>query len=477
MFFTSIDRFIRKWQFLLLLFFCSCLYGATSIWYVEHPVIPEGDEPHYLILSQTLLKYHSLDVMQDYQHKDYQQFYPGIVLPHIATTPKGEILSTHGIGGPLLWLIPFALSGRLGAVLFITVLAILTIANIYLFLKTMGISAHYAWIVSFAYMVASPIYMYSHMTFIDSIAAFICIYALRKVVQQKRTTAEILICSLLLGLLVWLHARFLVIEAPLFVLLLWRIYQQHRWQQWQAYLYACLPIGILSAIFEIETYYFWRTLNPGSYQLGVGNQPFRVLPLLPTLGILFDQEFGLILLFPLFLFLFIGIALTLKRKYLGMHLLLLFITVSYLALILTLGAWFGGWTPPARYILVLLPFCSWYIAYALEYLDTIGTWIVLTLSILWGLGYNILSLPRAFNGGHGYNLVLERIPFYHQWLINVLPSSFRPHQVKIFLAWIVAYVFIAAGLIALKHLPRKSKEGGDNEAILAQQGEGWPVAR
>src|SRR6202035_5371343 len=156
--FTTLTDFVRKRHFLLLLLFCGFLYTATSIWYVEHGVLPEGDEPHYLILSQTMLKYHSLDVMQDYTHKDYLQFFPIILYPHVATTVRGEILSTHGIGGPLLWLLPFALLGRLGAVLFITLLSILTIANIYLFLKTMGISARYSFVVSLAYTLASPIY-------------------------------------------------------------------------------------------------------------------------------------------------------------------------------------------------------------------------------------------------------------------------------------------------------------------------------
>ena len=457
MVFATTGSLIKRWHFLLLMLFCSCLYLTTSIWYVEKPVLPEGDEPHYLMISQTILKYHSLDVMNDYQNKDYQQFYPGTLLTHVAKTPKGEMLSTHGIGGPLLWLIPFALAGRLGAVLFVTLLAILTIGNIYLFLKTMGIRARYAFLVSFAYTVASPLYLYSHMTFIDIIAAFICIYALRKIVQPERTTIELLISSLLLGLLIWLHARFLVIEGPLFLLLLGRIYQQYRWKDWRPYLYACLPIGILTFAFELETYYYWKTFNPGSYQLEVGNQPFRVLPLLPTLGILFDQEFGLVLLFPLFLFLFIGIAVTLKRKYLPIHLMFIFVSVGYLALILTLGAWFGGWSPAARYILVLLPLFSWYIGYALEYLNNLASWILLAISILWGTAYNLLSLKRGFNGGHGYNLILERLAFYRQGVINMLPSSFRPHQGGVFAAWIGIYLLLGASLIAMRRWSNRGK--------------------
>jgi len=54
-----------------------------------------GDEPHYLIISQTLLKYHSLDVMQDYRHRDYLQFYDKPLVPHVTHNAYGQLLPLH----------------------------------------------------------------------------------------------------------------------------------------------------------------------------------------------------------------------------------------------------------------------------------------------------------------------------------------------------------------------------------------------
>src|ERR1700737_2591773 len=79
----------------------AVLYART-IW-------PTGDEPHYLVISQTLLKYHSLDVARTYQNRDYLSFYNGVLdLSHTVTNYQGRQVSVHGVGGPILWLPLFA---------------------------------------------------------------------------------------------------------------------------------------------------------------------------------------------------------------------------------------------------------------------------------------------------------------------------------------------------------------------------------
>jgi hypothetical protein len=37
---------------------------------------PSGDEPHYLIISQAIEKYGSLEVQRIYDNRDYSVFYP-----------------------------------------------------------------------------------------------------------------------------------------------------------------------------------------------------------------------------------------------------------------------------------------------------------------------------------------------------------------------------------------------------------------
>src|SRR5438105_8291302 len=164
---------------LLLLALISCVVFFTTTFYYVLSSPPSGDEPHYLVISQTLLKYHSLDVMQDYKNGDYHSFFPMHINPHVTYNERGQLLPFHAIGGPLLWLLPYYFWGRLGAVLFISVLSVLIIFNIYAFLVTMSISKRYALVVSIAFAIGSPLYLYSHLTFIEPISALVCIYVVR----------------------------------------------------------------------------------------------------------------------------------------------------------------------------------------------------------------------------------------------------------------------------------------------------------
>src|SRR6266487_4677847 len=150
-------QYAQKYHTLLLAAICSILFFMTSYVYVQllaNP--PSGDEPHFLVISQTLLKYHSLNVMLDYQHGDYHLFYPVPIAPHVARNANGQLLPLHSIGAPILWLIPYYFLGRLGAVFFISCVSVLTIVNIYKFLLIMRVSQKYSFMVSFAYAVASP---------------------------------------------------------------------------------------------------------------------------------------------------------------------------------------------------------------------------------------------------------------------------------------------------------------------------------
>ena len=250
-------QFIRKNLVPVLILCCCIIFLATSFIYVRFSSPPSGDEPHYLIISQTLLKYHSLNVMLDYNNGDYHAFYPGRIDPHLSYGAHGQLLPLHSIGAPILWLIPFLVLGRLGAVFFMSLISLLIIPNVYNLLILMKISQKNAFIVSLAYIVASPVYMYSHLTFIEPIGALICIYILRKIMQKELKLAEVLLCSMLLGLLPWVHIRFALLELVLFFALFFTIYKNIGRKQYTYYACYLFPIIALFVAYELYTYAFW----------------------------------------------------------------------------------------------------------------------------------------------------------------------------------------------------------------------------
>ena len=435
-------------QVLLLVAICTVVFVSTAFYYV-YSSPPTGDEPHFLVISQTLLKYHSLNVMLDYTHGDYRTFYPTNLAPHVSYSASGQLLPLHSIGAPILWLIPYYFWGRLGAVLFISCIAVLIILNIYWLLLIMGISRKYALIVSLAYMLASPVYLYSHLTFIEPIGALLCIYVLRKVLQKEISTADILVSSLLLGILPWIHIRFALFEIVLFGAFLYKLYASNKFKNLKYYVYFLLPVVALFVLFEIYNLKVWGTLNPTINEVNDihGNsKPFAALPFRAILGLLFDQEFGLFISFPVFIFLFMGIVLAMKKQFTRYNLLLLALSLPYLLICTTFRIWSGGWSPTARFLIVLLPLGSFYMAYALEQLRSILSSIVFALAMIFGCIYNLLALVpslNSFNDGRGRNRALMQLWLFHHRVTDFLPSMFLSGQNRLFVLWISAYVVLA----------------------------------
>src|SRR5947209_7531755 len=113
MFPQTMRQNMQKRQLLLLALISCVVFFTTTFYYVLSSSPPSGDEPHFLVISQTLLKYHSLNVMLDYTHGDYHSFYPTNLAPHVSRNTNGQLLPLHSIGAPILWLVPFYFWGRL----------------------------------------------------------------------------------------------------------------------------------------------------------------------------------------------------------------------------------------------------------------------------------------------------------------------------------------------------------------------------
>lgn len=353
---------------ILLLLLLSSLVFLTSAFIASQLDIPTGDEPHYLVISQTLLLYHSLDVTLDYRNQDYKIFYPGPLGPFQHTSPNkwGELLPLHSIGAPILWLIPFAIAGRAGTLFFMSIASVLIIINLYLLLVSLGIQRNYAFMTSLGIALASPIWVFTHHNFVEPLAALLCVYIVQVLFKERMRTWDLLGSSLALGVLPWLHIRFALFEIVLCGFLLARVYQVHRFKKIKPYLYALLPLIGLFLIFEAYNFFAWGSLNPAINQANSGELPFDVAPWRGLFGLFFDQEYGLLTNFPIFLFLLGGITLALKRNFLRFNLLVFLLAVPYILTIASFHNWSGAISPPARFMTVLVPLLAVYLALALQ---------------------------------------------------------------------------------------------------------------
>ena len=199
----------------LLLALSAIVMGILAVLHDQF-VLLAGDEPNYLIISQALELYHSLDVQRIYDAGNYHAFYPWPLPPHIAHGPDGQSLPWHGIGGPILWLLPFVLAGRAGVSTFMIVVSLLIVANVFLLARALGVGTRTAFAVGLAFAIGTPILTYSCLSFVEPIGALGCVYALRLLHTPTLRTRDLLLVSTCLGVLPWVHARFLLFP-PLFL--------------------------------------------------------------------------------------------------------------------------------------------------------------------------------------------------------------------------------------------------------------------
>jgi len=408
---------------------CTLTYFLVAICFVtKMGALPSGDEPHYLMISETLIRYHSLDIMRAYEHKDYLSFYPGTLGPHIVIV-RGRILQIHQPGGPILWLIPFLLFGRLGAIWFMAAVSVLIILNIYRFLLATRIRQPIAYDVSLTLALASPLFIYAHMNFVEPIGALVCVYILRKFIESDASLSVLLLSSILLGLLPWVNMRFILIEVPLFFMILWQLSQQYRLRNMLYYIARVayiLPLALLMLGLEAFSWLSTGSLDPTLaqrvYQHG---NTFALSPFTPLFGLLFDQADGLLICFPLSAFLLAGFLLSAKKRYLIYNLAILFTSLPYMIAISTYIAWHGAWSPPARYVSVLLPIWSFYLACVLQQVNGRFVKQFFRITFWWAVVYNLLSLlppTNGFNDPMGPNKVLAFLHTGNSYLTDLWPA-------------------------------------------------------
>src|ERR687893_61393 len=108
--------FAERVSFVLLLTLPTLLYlSITAFWQLHDLYIITGDEPHYLLVSDSMVRDHDLMVLNNYFiETPVHQEMPGDLPDQHVSGQYG----VHGIGLPLLLAIPYYVAGTTGAKIF-----------------------------------------------------------------------------------------------------------------------------------------------------------------------------------------------------------------------------------------------------------------------------------------------------------------------------------------------------------------------
>lgn len=375
--------------------------------------IPGGDEPNYLIITQSLLFDGDLRIQNNHDRGDYFAYVQnGLPPDFLKRGQDGEIYSVHAPGVSALLLPAFAVAGYAGAVTAIAVIAAIGLLASWLaaFWLARSHAASFAGVLA---LFASPtMFFHSFAIFPDPVGGAIVAAALVLLVRLHTapsdvTNAAIALTGGLLGVLPWLHTRFAIVAGAVAVVLLPHLWRRPARARCVA-AFAAAPLMLAVAWFA----YFaviYGTLDPAA---PYGNSQQNAVAWVGAglTGLAVDQQFGLIAAAPVMSLLPFGFY-VLARRIPRLAIELLTIALPYVLVVASFGMWWGGWSAPARFLVCVLPLAVPLLAYAWLGLGRAGRGVFVGLVAV-GAGNivaRLLVLDGAllYNNRDGFDLLLD----------------------------------------------------------------------
>ena len=150
----------------------AVVFGLAAV--QVSPSLPGGDEPHYLVITQSLLYDRDLRIENNHQRGDYRAYFAGDLAPHsVRRGQNGEIYSIHAPGVPAVVAPAFAIGGYPGVVVFLILLSAAGCALAWWLAWRVTGSVAAAWFGWAAVTLAAPFLLESFTVFPDGPGAVI----------------------------------------------------------------------------------------------------------------------------------------------------------------------------------------------------------------------------------------------------------------------------------------------------------------
>ena len=325
------------------------------------PMVPGGDEPHYLVITQSLLLDGDLTIEDVHRRGDYRAYYQGDLAPHVQRRGRdGQIYSVHAPGLPVLVAPAFALGGYPAVVVFLVLLASAGSALAWHIGWLATARADAAWFAWAAVTLPVTAIFQSFTIYPDGLGGVLALTGLWALLRadheaksQVEATRPWLLHGIALAMLPWLHSRFAVIAGGFGALILLRLAAT---KNAAGKAVAFLSVPAVSAVLWVA--FFIAIYGSPAPSAPYGPGELGSMRFVPggLGGLLLDQRFGLLTYAPVLVVSFCGIGLmvaTPSRRRLGLE--LLFVMLPYLLTVTHFAMWWGGWSPPARFFAPVLP--------------------------------------------------------------------------------------------------------------------------
>lgn len=442
-------------------------------------LFPSGDEPHYLVIAQSLWRDADLKIEDNHRRGDYLEYFPRDLAPHYVTRGKDQqIYSIHPIGVSVLMAPVYAIGGYLATVAMQMLMAAFAIALAWWWgVRRSGSSGAATW--AWASIALGTPWLINAFTIYPEIGGALfgmgAFYAATTWERRATSLVPWLVAGCCVAALPWFSTKYAPMSAMLVLVALaraWRDDESRVASPVAASLAVVVPYALSLAGWFAFFHAIWGTFSP-SAPYGTDNQTNPLFLRSGGLGLLFDQEYGLLAFTPAAVLAATG-AFAMWQRGGALRRQIVEIAVVAGALFGTVGAfriWWGGSAGPGRPIIAALALLLLPIAVAMSQARTAFQRAGHRLLVLVGvaLAATIVIAQRGLllaAGRDGTSGLLQWwSPSWH--LTEMAPSliAHKPLEASVFIA-----IWLAAAFAVGAWLARRGAAAGRGRAALAATG-------
>ena len=339
----------HEWRLALQLFFLFAVVYCLLVPYTCSNWPLTGDEPHYLAMAESIARDGDLDLANNVAHCAAD--------PHVQMTATGEWRPSHMIGLPLLLALPYAAAGRVGAALAMAILSALTVALTFLLAWQVTRRRNTALLSALVLGATPPFTLYAARFYPEMPGAFLLALALVALYESQGRSWSYAVAGLSAAAMPWLVIRFAPLSVVVAAIALVRALASDR--KGRNLVTSLLPCAISAGLYLAYNHYIYGSWSPlASYGVtDAGTASGMALAakwVTSLLGWLLDQRGGLFVYAPVFVFSLGGLVHLLGRTDYPRFPIVMCLVIGILFGIVLPGYWVQ-WSPPTRYLVVVLP--------------------------------------------------------------------------------------------------------------------------
>jgi hypothetical protein len=317
-----------------------------------------GDEPHYLVITNSLIEDGDFDVKNDYLDQRYMKYYPFEIDPHVNTNifkpSSPHWYSEHGVGLPVLLLPAVVIGDERGGVDEMVGLAVVVLVLAFFWVRRFVPNP---WLAGIAVgsLGLSPFFLgVEGRIFPDLLLAGLLLGALLILEQPERREWKLGLLSVLVGVSPWVHSKYLLALGTVLAIVAVQVGRSTQARNRVRRLFLLVVPALASVVaYELVTKAWYGTWIPTPFGLP-GHKLFALSEPRGFSAVSFDSARGLFPNAPAMLLILVGLPLW-HARFRGPLMRLALVIGPSILIDATYSDWSGGFAPPARYAIGFVP--------------------------------------------------------------------------------------------------------------------------